>query len=88
MTPANLHEAKTQFSKLIEAVANGEEVLIAKAGKPTARQFILRPRGKRLLRGPVHRRKPKLQNKPVKNCYHRGLRGAGAPTTLKMTHGR
>ena len=33
----NVHEAKTHFSKLIERVANGEEVTIAKAGKPVAR---------------------------------------------------
>lgn len=32
----NIHEAKTQFSKLIEAVALGEEIMIAKAGKPAA----------------------------------------------------
>ena len=33
----NVHEAKTHFSKLLERVANGEEVTIAKAGKPVAR---------------------------------------------------
>jgi prevent-host-death family protein len=33
----NIHEAKTHFSKLIERVLNGEEVIIAKAGKPVAR---------------------------------------------------
>ena len=32
----NIHEAKTQFSKLVEAVAQGEEIMIAKAGKPAA----------------------------------------------------
>jgi prevent-host-death family protein len=37
----NIHEAKTQFSKLIEAVANGQEVIIAKAGKPAARLVAL-----------------------------------------------
>lgn len=36
MQIVNIHEAKTRFSKLIEAVANGERVLIAKAGKPAA----------------------------------------------------
>lgn len=36
MQTVNIHEAKTQFSKLIEAVAHGEEVVIAKAGKPAA----------------------------------------------------
>ena len=29
-----MHEAKTQFSKLAEAVEAGEEVIIARAGKP------------------------------------------------------
>lgn len=33
----NIHEAKTQFSKLIEAVTRGEEIVIAKAGKPAAK---------------------------------------------------
>jgi prevent-host-death family protein len=32
----NIHEAKTQFSKLIERVAEGEEIVIGKAGKPVA----------------------------------------------------
>jgi prevent-host-death family protein len=30
----NIHEAKSQLSKLIEKAMNGEEVVIAKAGKP------------------------------------------------------
>lgn len=33
----NVHEAKTQLSKLLERVHNGEEIIIAKAGKPYAR---------------------------------------------------
>lgn len=33
----NIHEAKTQFSKLIEAVERGEEVIIARDGRPVAR---------------------------------------------------
>lgn len=33
----NIHEAKTRFSKLVDAAANGEEIIIAKAGKPTAK---------------------------------------------------
>lgn len=36
MHTMNIHEAKTQFSKLIEAVIQGEEVIIARAGKPVA----------------------------------------------------
>ena len=33
----NIHEAKTQFSKLLKRVGNGEEIIICKAGKPIAR---------------------------------------------------
>jgi prevent-host-death family protein len=33
----NIHEAKTQFSKLIERVSRGETVVIGKAGKPVAK---------------------------------------------------
>ena len=36
-TIVNLHEAKTPFSKLIERVRRGEEIIIAKAGKPVAK---------------------------------------------------
>ncbi len=33
----NIHEAKTQFSKLIRRVLQGEEIVIARAGRPVAR---------------------------------------------------
>jgi prevent-host-death family protein len=33
----NIHEAKTQFSKLLRRVAAGEEIVISKAGKPVAK---------------------------------------------------
>jgi prevent-host-death family protein len=33
----NLYEAKTQLSSLVERAAQGEEIVIAKAGKPMAR---------------------------------------------------
>lgn len=33
----NVHEAKTNFSKLLQRVALGEEITIAKAGVPVAR---------------------------------------------------
>jgi len=45
----NVHEAKTHFSKLLERVANGEEITIAKAGKPVARLVPLAVQGKRQL---------------------------------------
>jgi prevent-host-death family protein len=37
MHTINIHEAKTQFSKLVESVSQGEEIIIAKAGKPAAK---------------------------------------------------
>ncbi|MBA2446314.1 MAG: type II toxin-antitoxin system Phd/YefM family antitoxin [Nocardioidaceae bacterium] len=33
----NVHEAKTHFSRLLERVSKGEEIVIGKAGKPVAR---------------------------------------------------
>jgi prevent-host-death family protein len=33
----NVHEAKTNFSKLLKRIERGEEVIIARAGKPVAR---------------------------------------------------
>jgi prevent-host-death family protein len=36
-TQVNIHEAKTHFSKLVTRVMGGEEVNIAKAGKPVAK---------------------------------------------------
>ena len=40
----NMHEAKTQLSRLAERVWEGEEVIIAKAGKPYLRLVPFRPR--------------------------------------------
>lgn len=37
MKPINVHEAKTQLSKLLERAHAGEEVIIAKGGVPYAR---------------------------------------------------
>jgi len=42
VTPVNVHDAKTHFSKLLERVALGEEVVIARAGRPVARLVPLR----------------------------------------------
>lgn len=37
MTIVNIHAAKTQLSRLVEAAAAGEEIIIAKAGTPRAK---------------------------------------------------
>jgi prevent-host-death family protein len=36
MAQVNIHEAKTHFSKLVERAEAGEEIVIARAGKPVA----------------------------------------------------
>lgn len=36
MRVVNMQEAKTQLSKLIDAVSQGEQLVIAKSGKPAA----------------------------------------------------
>lgn len=44
----NTHEAKTQLSKLLDRAAAGEEIIIARAGRPVARLVPFREeRGKR-----------------------------------------
>jgi len=52
MATVNIHEAKTQFSRLVDAAAAGEEIIICKAGKPVAR---LSP-----LKAPIPKRKQGL----------------------------
>jgi len=50
----NVHEAKTHFSKLLARAHAGEEIVIAKGGKPYARLVPLNveePRKPGLLRG-------------------------------------
>ena len=37
MTRVNIHEAKTHLSRLLARAAAGEEVIIAKAGRPVAK---------------------------------------------------
>ena len=57
MATMNIHEAKTQFSKLVDAAMRGEETLIAKAGKPAAKLVsIAVPKTKRkfgILKGKI-----------------------------------
>lgn len=45
MATVNVHAAKTHFSSLLERVAAGEEIVIARAGKPVA---MLTPLGSRV----------------------------------------
>lgn len=51
MTTVNVHAAKTNFSRLVDQAAAGEEIIIAKAGQPVAKLAPLTaaPREKRRL---------------------------------------
>jgi len=59
--PINIHAAKTHFSRLVERAARGEEIVIARAGRPVARLVPLggaaRPRRPGLLKGRIRIRK-------------------------------
>jgi prevent-host-death family protein len=43
MATVNIHEAKTHLSKLIQRVELGEEITIARAGRPVARLSPVKP---------------------------------------------
>ena len=49
----NVHEAKTQFSKLLEKAHAGQEIILAKAGKPYARMVPLASAAPKRQRGRV-----------------------------------
>jgi prevent-host-death family protein len=49
VTEVNIHEAKTHLSRLLERVQQGEEIVIAKAGRPVAKLVRIHPRAKRVL---------------------------------------
>lgn len=55
--PVNLYDAKTNLSQLVERAAAGEEIIIAKAGRPLARLVPLstrtEPRRPGLLKGKI-----------------------------------
>ena len=43
MPVVNIHAAKTNLSKLVDQAASGEEIVIARAGRPVARLVALAP---------------------------------------------
>ncbi len=49
MHEVNIHEAKTHLSRLLMRVAQGEEIVIARAGKPIARLVPVESKSPRIL---------------------------------------
>ena len=47
MFVVNVHQAKTQLSRLLAQVEAGEDVVIARRGEPVARLVGCKPRGRR-----------------------------------------
>jgi prevent-host-death family protein len=47
MSFINIHDAKTQLSRLVDAAAAGEEIVIVRAGKPVARLMPLSAQSER-----------------------------------------
>jgi prevent-host-death family protein len=56
MQTVNIHHAKTHLSQLVEAVSHGEEIIIARAGKPAAKLVPISS-------APVKRKPGRLKNK-------------------------
>lgn len=77
MKQVNIHQAKTELSKLVERVEAGEEVVIARAGRPVAKLVpVNRGRGRRklgLLDGKF--RIPDDFNKPLPASILRAFEG-------------
>ncbi|WP_031361427.1 type II toxin-antitoxin system Phd/YefM family antitoxin [Caballeronia sordidicola] len=48
MQTVNIHDAKTNFSKLVDQAAAGEEIIIAKAGTPMARLVPLQKQKRKI----------------------------------------
>lgn len=49
MAEVNVHEAKTHLSRLLLRVAAGEEIVIARAGKPVAKLVPIEPKSRRVI---------------------------------------
>ncbi|MCH5673876.1 type II toxin-antitoxin system Phd/YefM family antitoxin [Streptomyces gilvus] len=54
----NVHDAKTNFSRILQLVETGEEIIISRAGEPVAKVVPFRERVRRTdhgaLRGQIH----------------------------------
>jgi prevent-host-death family protein len=55
MAVFNVHDAKTHLSRLLERVAQGEEIIIAKSGRPIAKlvRMTVEPRRPGRLKGRI-----------------------------------
>jgi len=70
----NIHEAKTNLSKLITLLEKGEDIIIAKAGNPVAKLISYKPTNKRkpdLLKGKIKFLKDfEASNKDIEDLFY------------------
>lgn len=85
MKQVNIHEAKTQLSQLLAQVEAGEEVVIARAGKPVARLTLVKPKPKGAERWP-NRKPGRLKGKIAPFTDEEWAR-LDAEIAETMTHG-
>lgn len=73
----NVHDAKTHLSRLLERVAQGEEVIIAKSGRPVAKlvRVAVEPRRPGRLKGRI-RMEPGF-DEPLPDEILKAFRGEG-----------
>lgn len=73
----NVHDAKTHFSRLLDRVARGEEIVIAKSGRPVAKlvRMAAEPRKPGRLKGRI--RIGKDFDDPLPAEILAGFRGEG-----------
>jgi len=77
MEKINVHDAKTHFSRLLDRAQDGEEFVIAKAGKPVARLGPLRKPAKKRRLGILNGkfRIPENFNAPLPESLLRAFEG-------------
>jgi prevent-host-death family protein len=85
MKNVSIREAKTNFSKLLERVAAGEEITIAKSGVPIARLSAIKSSGARNFLG-IDRERLKVPpdfDAPLPPEILAGFLGGEVPKTIK-----
>jgi prevent-host-death family protein len=75
-TTINIHAAKTQFSRLLQRAARGEEIIIARNGKPVAKLTGLKTKS-----GTV------LNDDPLLNLDKYGFEGPGGLSPIGRSIG-
>src|SRR5437870_304941 len=85
MTQVNIHEAKTHLSRLLQRVAEGEEITIAKSGIPVARLTAIKESRRKSFLGIDRKRLrvPKDFDAPLPVDVLAGFWGGEPPKTTK-----